>query len=147
MDAKKYLGQLKLLDARINNSRQELASLRRMLQDMQGVDYSAPKVQVSHAGSAMEKNMARYLQLEQEVGDNVKKLSVLRHDITRQINSLDNAVFVRLLFLRYVEYMDLPEVADVMGYSYQHARRLHGYALQSFTDYNREVLQKMKSGY
>ncbi len=136
MDAKKYLGQLKLLDARINNSRQELASLRRMLQDMQGVDYSAPKVQVSHAGSAMEKNMARYLQLEQEVGDNVKKLSVLRHDITRQINSLDNAVFVRLLFLRYVEYMNLAELADTMGYSYQHARRLHGYALRDFTAHN-----------
>lgn len=147
MDAKKYLGQLKLLDARINNSRQELAALRRILQDMQSVDYSVPKVQVSHTGSTMEKNMASYLQLEQEVEDGVKKLSALRHDITRQINSLDNAVFVRLLFLRYVEYMNLPEVADVMGYSYQHARRLHGFALQSFTDYNREILRKIKSGY
>lgn len=55
MDAKKYLGQLKLLDARINNSRQELAALRRILQDMQSVDYSVPKVQVSHTGSTMEK--------------------------------------------------------------------------------------------
>lgn len=144
MKAKEYLSQLGLLDARINNKRQELAGIRILLQNVQGVDYSSPKVQVSLSYDAGEKNITRCLALEQEIEDGIKKFIVLKHKIVGQINSLDNAVFVKILFLRYVEYRKLSEAADIMGYSYQHARRLHGYALQSFTDNNQEMLYTIR---
>ncbi|MCI8748487.1 MAG: hypothetical protein HFH67_11600 [Lachnospiraceae bacterium] len=150
MKAKEYLSQLGLLDARINNKRQELAGIRILLQNVQGVDYSSPKVQVSLSYDAGERNITRCLKLEQEIEDGIKRFIVLKHKIVGQINSLDNTVFVKILFLRYVEYRKLSEVADIMGYSYQHARRLHGYALQSFTDHNSMFIQdsrESKSGY
>ena len=147
MKAKEYLSQLGLLDARINNKQQELAGVRMLSQNVQGVDYSSPKVQVSLSYDTSEKNITRCLSLEQEIEDGIKKFIALKHKIVGQINSLDNAVFIQILSLRYVEYRKLSEIADAMGYSYQHARRLHGHALQSFTDHNREVLQKIKSGY
>lgn len=150
MKAKEYLKQLGLLDTRINNLQRELNRLRALSQDIQGIDYSTPRVQVSSPGDAIGKNIARCLHLEQEVEEEIKRFAVLKHNIVRQINALDNAVFVKILFLRYVEYRKLSEVADIMGYSYQHARRLHGYALQSFADHNSMFIQdsrESKSGY
>jgi len=139
--AKEYLMQLGLLEARINNMKAELDVLRHILQDMQGIDYTAPKVQVSPAGDVTGKNIARCLHLEQEIEDRTRKFIVLKHCITGQINSLDNAVFVKLLFMRYVEYRKLLEIAGILDYTYKHTRRLHGYALQDFAAHNREVLE------
>lgn len=141
MKAKEYLKQLGLLDTRINNLQRELNRLRDLSQDIQGIDYSTPRVQVSSPGDAIGKNIARCLHLEQEVEEEIKRFAVLKHNIVRQVNSLDNAVFVKILFLRYVEFKKLTEVAAAMGYSYQYVKELHGYALKSFMETHPELFK------
>lgn len=136
MKAKEYLMQLGLLDTRINNLQRELNRLRALSQDIQGVNYSSLKVQSSLVADTIGENITRCMCLEQEIEDEIKRFAVLKHNIVRQVNALDNAVFIQILSLRYVEFKKLTEVAGIMGYSYQYTRRLHGYALQSFTDHN-----------
>ncbi len=70
--------------------------------------------------------------LEEEINADLGALLMLRNKIINEIQSMDNPVYINILYKRYVQYKSLEEIAVEMNYVYVHTRRLHGLALQAF---------------
>ncbi|MCD8160924.1 MAG: DUF1492 domain-containing protein [Clostridiales bacterium] len=133
MTAKEYLNQLRHLDNRINQQLRELADLRTTATSIGSMDYSKTRVQSGGGGHAAYTDIVHHIAaLEAEINAEVDRYIDEKHTIIRQIQTLKNPAYVEILYKRYVEYKRLEEIAVEMNYSYDHVRRLHGWALQDF---------------
>ena len=132
MTAKQYLKQAKLLDTKLSQKRRELDRLR---QDygLAGIDYSKDRVQGnSKAEASFVKLAERASELEREISDAIGKLIDYRETIINEIHSLQDERYIKLLHMRYIEYMSLYQIARQMSYTYHYTARLHWLALQAF---------------
>ncbi len=66
--------------------------------------------------------------LKQERLDAVK----IYRDIEARITRMDDAEEQRILRLRYIQGLKWEEVADTIGYSWQHTHKIHARALTNF---------------
>lgn len=132
MEAKEYLKQLESLNVKINNKKKELDELRQLAQSTGGFDYSAERVQTSPTSDILEKKVLKYVYLEQEINTEIDQFIDLKHKIINEIHTLTNNTYIKVLFMRYVEFKKLKEIANELGWSYQYIRELHGCALQDF---------------
>jgi hypothetical protein len=53
--------------------------------------------------------------------------------VGKQIDGMETDLYARLLHLYYEENYTLAEIADIIHYSEDHTRHMHGYALSEFT--------------
>lgn len=128
---KMYLNQLRTLEAVISARKRQLDRLRRERVYISGVRYDKDTVQ---SGDVADPNRAsdRLLDLELEIARKVETAVGIRENIIREVERLDNPLYVSLLLRRYVDGMRFEEIACEMGYSYGHVTHLHGEALQAF---------------
>ena len=70
--------------------------------------------------------------LETEIKQELCQFLKKKHQIINEIESLDNHLYVELLYKRYVEYESLWDISSQMNFSYEYIKHLHGYALQDF---------------
>lgn len=138
MTAKEYLRQLKNLEIKIDQRRRERD---RLIADAMGNGsprLNPDKVQSSHAGDQMGDKLAEAADIQSEIDWLINKLIGDRHRIIGEIHSLNDARYIQILYLHYVEGKRLEDVADAMvktngkPYSYDHIASLHGMALQEF---------------
>ena len=138
MTAKEYLRQLKNLEIKIDQRRQERD---RLIADAMGNNsprLTADKVQSSGAGDQMGDKLAAAADIQSEVDWLINKLIADRHRIIGEIHTLTDARYIQILYLHYVEGKKLEDVAEIMRktngkpYSYDHIASLHGMALQEF---------------
>lgn len=127
---KEYLRQLHRLELCIEQRQEELNRLRELI-GSHAVDYGE-RVQTSPSADSIPNEVIRRAELEADISRKIERFLQLKHKIINEIQSLDNAVYVNILYKRYVEYKSLDEIAEKMNYSYVHMKRLHGYALQKF---------------
>ncbi|MGN1031662.1 MAG: hypothetical protein ACI4PQ_08680 [Butyricicoccaceae bacterium] len=130
MTAKQYLSQLRKLDIQINQKQQELYELRcaaERVTPASGDGFGGV------GGSDRVGNIvARMGDLDDEINDDIDRLVDMRHLIINQIQQLEDARYIDILFKRYVEHKSLEQISVEMNYSYQPVRRMHGHALQAF---------------
>ena len=132
MKAKEYLQKLQKLDIVINQKIQELDSLKKM-DGLKGIEYTREKVKCSQANCAsFETILIKIIDMENEINSEIDRFIDTKHDIINQIQSLDNAKFIEVLYKRYVEYKRLEVVACEMNYTFQYVVLLHGQALKEF---------------
>lgn len=62
----------------------------------------------------------------------IDKYTQDKQEIISQIEQIDDTRYVKMLKLRYIDYLRLDEIADEMCYSIDHAKRLHREALAAF---------------
>ena len=138
MTAKEYLRQLKQLEIKIAQRRLERD---RLLSDAMGNSsprLSRDKVQTSISGDTMGDNLAEAADTQKEIDWLIGKLIADRHRIIGEIHTLNDARYIQILYLHYVEGKRLEDVAEIMikpngkPYSYDHIASLHGIALQEF---------------
>lgn len=127
---KEYLRQLRRLEICIEQRQEELNRLRELI-GCNAIDYGE-RVQTSPSADSIPNEVIRRAELEADISRKIERFLQLKHKIINEIQSLDNAVYVSILYKRYVEYKSLDEIAEKMNYSYVHMKRLHGYALQKF---------------
>lgn len=132
MKAKEYLKQVELLDVKIRQKKIELAGLKEEATCTGAFDYSAEKVQTSSKADSMSKKVAKYVDLENEIHEDIERLTELKHKVIGQIHILDDPKYINVLFKKYIEYKGLKEISKELGYSYDHIRRVHGWALLEF---------------
>lgn len=130
MQAKQYLKELKRLDTCINQKMQEKAALYTSTIGAARTDKD--RVQTSGSGDMMPDLIQRLIDLETEINRQIDNFTEQKHTIINQIQALKNETYVSLLSKRYVEFKRLKEIAVEMNYTYQHTRRMHGYALTEF---------------
>ena len=136
--AKTYLSKIRLLDLKIKQLIEERDSLIALAGGLRSKPLDPDPVQTSISGDTMSLTVARYLDLEAELNEDIDLYVHTKDRIIHQIHDLEDPRYVELLHLRYVKYLRLEEIACVMvrtdgrPYSYVHIRRLHGKALQEF---------------
>ena len=138
MTAKEYLRQLKSLEIKINQRRQERDRLIAEAMGNSSPRLTADKVQTSISGDTMGDKLAEAADIQREVDWLINKLIADRHRIIGEIHTLTDARYIQILYLHYVEGKRLEDVAEIMvkpngkSYSYDHIASLHGMALQEF---------------
>lgn len=131
MTAKEYLRQIGRMELHIYQKKAELKKLRQEASTLKGVGYDGIRVQ-SGPGKAVEETAIRLADLDAEIEREIIDLSISRHKIIGEIQSVENRTYEALLYKRYVELKTLELISTEMNYSYEHIRRLHGWALKSF---------------
>lgn len=136
MTVKGYLKQLQTLEERICDQKQYIETLRESLTSIGSGEMSADRVQTSGADKdKFATVIAKVIDAENELKRMEEKHCLLKVQIAEQIHEMDNLQFKKLLKLRYLEWKEhdtMRKVADAMGYSVDHVKRLHRDALLAF---------------
>lgn len=136
MKAKEYLLQIETLQTKIEQKRQRAKEYRELALTSGGFDYSKERVQTSNFGGQIENPVIRYIALEQEINEDILLLQQTKDKITGEIHNINNPDFIKLLYKRYVESINLGVIAKEMQYSYDRIRHMHGEALKEFEKIN-----------
>lgn len=127
---KEYLRQLRTAEIKIEQKEEELERLKSSLESIStGTD--SERVQTTPRDKVSE-DVPQMVDLKREIESDIKELLILKNKIINEIQSMDNPVYINILYKRYVQYKSLEEIAVEMSYSYTRLRHLHGRALQGF---------------
>lgn len=138
---KDYLMQIRKLRVLIDQREKELDLLaEKNLSALSGIDYSRISVKGSRSGGApFEQTAIKAADLGEEVAALIRKYTDLQHKIIGEIQSLDRPEYMQVLYKRYVEEKHWEEISVEMGYSCDHIRHLHGWALHEFGKLMKEM--------
>lgn len=139
MNAKDYLKQVLLLEAKINQKQMQYKELLQTATSTMAVGYDKEKVQTSLNGDGMSSIVIRYIELQEEINHDIDNFIDIKNKVITEIQALSNVKFVNLLFMRYIQGKKLDEIATSLNYSYQYARELHSRALKAFTKVHPEL--------
>lgn len=132
MTAKEYLSAVYRLHVLIEQRRSEREALK-AFDGITGVDYSQDRVQASHSHDApFARTVEKLVLLDAELSRMLEDYTAAKHKIIGEIQSLDNPVYMNILYKRYVEFKSFEAAAVEMHYSYGHVIRLHKLALGAF---------------
>ena len=127
---KEYLRQLRTAEIKIEQKEEELERLKASLESIStGTD--GERVQTTPRDRLSEE-VPIIADLEEEINSDLGALLMRRNKIINEIHSMDNPVYMDILYKRYVQYKSLEEIAVEMSYSYRWIKHLHGIALQEF---------------
>lgn len=87
-------------------------------------------VQSSGSQSKMADAMNKCMDMESEIASVVDKLIALKKEVTQTIEQVDNATWYKILHARYVQRIELKDIADSFGKSYDWVKSTHGRAIQ-----------------
>ena len=130
MSTKDYLSQAYRIDQRINSKLAQVMSLHDLLSKATGTLSGAPKAATPNPHS-MEDTIAKMVDLENEINEDIDALIDLKAEIMRQIKRVENTEYQTILELRYLCFKRWEEVSVELGYSIQHLFRLHDEALEA----------------
>lgn len=132
MNAKEYLRQIRFLDIKINQRINELNQIRES-----AVSLTSPqmgdKVQSSNINSSMSA-VDKYVDMENDINKMIDRMTNIRHEIIEKIQKIDDDRFEQILYKRYVEFKSFELISCEMGYDYKYVCKLHGNALQKFSE-------------
>lgn len=130
MTAKEYLSQLKLLDVKINQRKNQLEKLKDVRYNFYAI--TTEKEKVSGGVKSSYNKSDKYMDIEKDIEKGIDEYFALEHKIIGEIHQLTNPLYVDILYKRYVEFKDLELIAGEVGYNYNYIRRMHGVALAEF---------------
>lgn len=133
MTAKEYLRQIAVLDAKIKRRQTEIEELKTAATHITTV-FDENKIQTSGRSDDKIANIVtRWIAMEHQVAEMLEQLMDLRHKIIGEIHQLTDDRYIRILEMRYVDRETFEQIAVTMHMDIRHIFRLHGYALQEFT--------------
>ena len=132
MSTKDYLSQAYRIDQRINSKLAQVMALRDLLGKATGTLSGAPKAATPNPHS-MEDTIAKMVDLENEINDDIDALVDLKAEIMRRIKRVENTEYQTILELRYLCFKRWEEIAVDMGYSLRRLYELHDCALEEIS--------------
>ena len=133
MTAKEYLRQIRRIDIHLNHLLKERDELERAQTFLRSPQIDGDRVQTSPSGDPPWMGyLIKWEELTNQIGEEWDRLIDKRQAIVAQISTLTDSRYIDLLIKRYVEYKSFEKIAVEMNYTYDHVRRLHGWALQAF---------------
>ena len=132
MSTKDYLSQAYRIDQRINSKLEQVMSLRALLGKATGTLSGAPKAATPNPHS-MEDTIAKMVDLENEINEDIDALVDLKAEIMRRIKRVENTEYQTILELRYLCFKRWEEIAVEMGYSLRRLYELHDCALEEIS--------------
>ena len=131
MSTKDYLSQAYRIDQRINSKLAQVMSLRDLLSKATGTLSGAPKAATPNPHS-MEDTIAKMVDLENEINEDIDALVDLKAEIMRRIKRVENTEYQTILELRYLCFKRWEVIAVELGYDLRYLYKLHDQALEAF---------------
>lgn len=133
MTAKQYLRQLSRIQQNIRILTEEIVMRRAKLTSIT-VTPSGDRVQVSTSGDRFADMMAALADKELQQESLIYEYQAMRDKIVDQILELENEIYSHVLYARYVQEWRWDVIANEMHYSREYICRIHGRALQAFSN-------------
>lgn len=109
MWAKRYLQEIQRLEENLNQRLEELSSLKAMY-GLRGCNLSE-KVQSSQRGDGLESSVIKIIELEKEVKALIDEFTEKKKQTKKELISLSNQEYAELLYMRYIRYLTIKEMA------------------------------------
>lgn len=142
MTAREYLSKVQRLQTIIEQKQERIKEIWESASTVRAVRFDLEKVQGGGHSDKIGEAVAKIVDLETEVENDIVNLVYRQHEITNQIHKLANPNYMKLLYKRYIEGKDLQTIADEINFTYQYVLELHGKALKAFEAANKDILQK-----
>lgn len=134
-DVKRYLGQVRYIDQRIESKIRELDNLRKNIPSAS--NWKVDNVQESNRNRSF---VDRLVALDGEITNEVDRLVDIRRKISREMSALKTSEAEIILRERYINLRSFSDIANFLCLSERHVKRLHGQALVEFeTIYRKEI--------
>ncbi|MBQ2810994.1 MAG: DUF1492 domain-containing protein [Alphaproteobacteria bacterium] len=130
MDAKSFLQQVEMLDAKITNKQIE----RQQWKDIAlGITASigGERVQSSGSQQKMADAVIKCVDMESEIDNLIDEFIHTKKEIIETIERLYSPTEYKILHLRYIQYISLRDIADNLGREYTWVTTTHGRALKN----------------
>ena len=134
LTAKEYLGQLDLIDMKINQDLERLDEMKENAMSTGGFDYSKDRVQTSRLGNRLCSDVIRYTTLDEKINAEIDSFIDAKNQIIGEIRGLNDKKLINVLYKVYVQGKNVKVAAEEMGLSYVHVSRLHKRALELFEE-------------
>lgn len=130
IDAKSYLQQVEMLDAMITN---KLIERKKWEEIALGITASigGDRVQSSSSQSRMADAVVKCVDMETEIDKLIDELIDTKKKVIGTIEKLHSPTEYKLLHLRYIQYISLTEIADILKREYTWVTTTHGRALKN----------------
>ncbi len=127
-DAQLYLEQVEMLDAIIQNKLIEQRQWKELALNITA-NMDGERVQSSGSKSKMANAMDKCLDMESEIDEAVDRLVDLKREVIGVLEQLDSPTEYRLLHKKYIQFIDLIDIAAEWGKEYTTITTAHGRAL------------------
>lgn len=135
MQAKEYLKQVYRYNEMIKSNMEEIENLRTISTSIASADPSKERVNKSHHSDApFVTAVAKLIDLEKQVDDEMVKFLELRQEVRDTINQIANVNGILILRYRYLDFMKWEDLAKKMDYSIKSVHRIHEAALNEIAD-------------
>ena len=130
MDAKRYLKQVEMLDAKIKNKMIERQQWENMAIGL-SISVDGNRVQSTGKKEKMAKSVERCVDIEAEIEILVEELVKAKQDVIATIEKLESPTEYNILHKRYIQFIDLKDIAEIYDREYTWVTTTHGRALKN----------------
>lgn len=128
MTAKEYLQQYRNAVRKVSAAQDHLDELRAMATRITP-NYGAEGGGTHQTGDKLGAAVARIMDAESRVSDELELLEATEREVIRTINDVQDGTLSTLLYERYINGKTWEQIAVCMNYSYRQITRMHGAAL------------------
>lgn len=133
MTVKEYLKQAMYLDALINSKVRQAEHLRSLATKVT-TTYSDQGVSSEHDNKRLEKTIAKIIDLEREINDDIDTLIDLKIEITAIISQVTDIKQRLILEKRYLDFESWEQISCDLKYDIRHIRRLHNESIKKISE-------------
>ena len=126
---KEYLSQIKFVDQKITNMQE---SIDELWAKATRVNRPLKSDLVQEGGKFNNELVDKLIDLRCETNVMIDELVDLKISIEKEIECLDNELFSRVLYQRYILNKKLFDIAESLNYGESYIKKVHGWALVAF---------------
>lgn len=131
MTTKEYLGQIRILDMKINNKLVEIEQAKELACSISAISYEE-RVQTTPNFDKIGTALCKIEKMQEHLNNLIDKYVDKKAEIIEQIENLENGIHRTILFMRYIEGKKFIVMENEVGYSYRNLLRHYNKALNSF---------------
>lgn len=134
MTPKEYLQQYRDAVRKAAAAQDHLDELRAMATRITP-NYGGEGGGTHQTGDKLGAAVARILDAENRVSDDLEMLEATEHEVVKTIKSVQDGTLSTLLYERYINGKTWEQIAVLMNYTYRRVTQLHGKALNAVKDF------------
>ena len=134
------LVKVRFLFDQVQKKQEYCDKLRSMVESPQSIRIKDDKVQTDHDIHRFERIMSELADEERELQDLQNKYFDYQIGVIKKIGKLDNDLQRIVLHNHYIDYKKLTDISEELSYSYDHIKRTHRKALESYAKLDHESI-------
>lgn len=128
MTAKEYLSQAYCIEKRINLLIEQAEGLKQFTENCTAKITGMPKAK-NKSTSPIADAVCKMVDREKDIADEIERLSLIRNNICKVIDTIEDADCCAVLTKRYLRYKTWEQISKEMNYSKRWVHNAHSRAL------------------